>query len=61
MDIWGGANNQKFGREGDLNSDPADCFSLKPTIVPEIYIKLIKTNLRYNTGTTPATEPLNIK
>ena len=59
----GGANNQKFGREGDLNSIPTQpiVFSLKPTIVPEIYIKLIKTNLRYNTGTTPATEPLNIK
>lgn len=25
----GGANNQKFGREGDLNSDPADCFFIK--------------------------------
>ena len=47
----GGANNQKFGREGDLNSDPADCFSLKPTIVPEIYIKLIKTN--YDTIRAP--------
>lgn len=57
----GGANNQKFGREGDLNSDPADCFFIKANNCSGNIYQIIKTNLRYNTGTTPATEPLNIK
>lgn len=28
--VYGGANNQRFSREGDLGADPADCFYIKP-------------------------------
>ena len=28
--IYGGANNRRFSREGDIGVDPADCFHIKP-------------------------------
>lgn len=28
--VYGGANNSRFSREGDLGADPADCFFIKP-------------------------------
>ena len=28
--LYGGANNKRFSREGDMGVDPADCFDLKP-------------------------------
>lgn len=28
--IYGGANNQRFSREGDIGADPVDCFYIKP-------------------------------